>query len=99
MVYYLSENENQDHADVQAGLLGVGSDTSITDNSNGQSYHYKNEINFNVFPNCKKYETYPAAREDIPTVRPAPRWAYPEYWEYSAGVSSLPLMMTAVMRP
>lgn len=34
---YLSENENQNHADVELGLLGVGSDTSVTDDSDGQT--------------------------------------------------------------
>ena len=31
------ENENQDHADEETGLLGSSADTSITDNANGET--------------------------------------------------------------
>ena len=32
-----SENENQNHSDEETGLLGSSSDTSITDNTNGET--------------------------------------------------------------
>lgn len=34
---HFGENENKDHADKEAGLLSCATDTSITDDTNGES--------------------------------------------------------------
>ena len=40
-----SENENQNHSNVESGLLGCPTDTSITDNTNGKTA--RSTVSFN----------------------------------------------------